>query len=81
MSSEVHKYIEEALNKNKNLFNARVINFPSDKSIDESEDIKTKNNNFWKISDKSNDDQLKAVVGICFMIGILLVMGLYSNLS
>ena len=81
MSSEVHKYIEEALNKNKNLFNARVINFPSDKSIDESEDIKTKNNIIWKISDKSNDDQLKAVIGICFMIGILLVMGLYSNLS
>ena len=81
MSSEVHKYIEEALNKNKNLFNARVINFPSDKSIDESEDIKTKNNIIWKISDKSNDDQLKAVIGICFMIGILLIMGLYSNLS
>ena len=81
MSSEVHKYIEEALNKNKNLFNARVINFPKDKSINESEDIKTKNNIIWKISDKSNDDQLKAVIGICFMIGILLVMGLYSNLS
>ena len=81
MSSEVHKYIEEALDKNKNLFNARVINFPSDKSIDEREDIKTKNNIIWKISDKSNDDQLKAVIGICFMIGILLVMGLYSNLS
>ena len=81
MSSEVHKYIEEALNKNKNLFNARVINFPSDKSIDESEDIKTKNNIIWKISDKSNDDQFKAVTGICFMIGILLLIGLYSNLS
>tara|TARA_X000000368_G_scaffold65712_1_gene46957 strand:+ start:744 stop:989 length:246 start_codon:yes stop_codon:yes gene_type:complete len=81
MSSEVHKYIEEALNKNKNLFNARVINFPSDKSIDEREDIKTKNNIIWKISDKSNDDQLKAVIGICFMIGILLIIGLYSNLS
>ena len=81
MSSEVHKYIEEALNKNKNLFNAQVINFPSDKSVDESEDIKIKNNIIWKINDKSNDDQLKAVIGICFMIGILLVMGLYSNLS
>ena len=80
MSSEVHKYIEEALNKNKNLFNARVINFPRDKSIDESEDIKTKNNIIWKISDKSNDDQLKAVVGICFMFGALILMGLYSNL-
>tara|TARA_B100000902_G_C26653565_1_gene594959 strand:+ start:206 stop:451 length:246 start_codon:yes stop_codon:yes gene_type:complete len=81
MSSEVHKYIEDALDKNKNLFNAQVISFPNDKTINESEDIKTKNDMFWKISDKSNDDQLKAVVGICFMFGTLLVVGLYSNLS
>ena len=81
MSSEVHKYIEEALNKNKNLFKAQVINFPNDKTIDESSNIKTKNDVIWEISDKSNDDQLKAVTGICFMIGILLVIGLYSNLS
>ena len=80
MSSEVHKYIEEALNKNKNLFSAQVLNFPNDKTIDESADIKIKNDMIWKISDKSNDDQLRAVTGICFMIGILLVMGLYSNL-
>ena len=80
MSSEVHKYIEEALNKNKNLFNAQVINFPNDKTIDENDDIKIKNDMIWKINDKSNDDQLRAVTGICFMIGILLVIGLYSNL-
>ena len=36
--------------------------------------------NFWKISDKSNQDQLKAVTGICFMIGSLIIMGLYSGL-
>ena len=81
MSSEVHKYIEKALNKNKNLFSAQVLNFPNDKTIDESSNIKTKNDVIWEISDKSNDDQLKAVTGICFMIGILLVIGLYSNLS
>ena len=44
MSSEVHKYIEEALDKKKNLFNAQVINFPNDKTIDQSEDIETKKN-------------------------------------
>ena len=81
MSSEVHKYIKEALNKNKNLLSAQVLNFPNDKTIDESSDIKKKNDMIWEISDKSNDDQLKAVTGICFMIGILLVVGLYSNLS
>ena len=80
MSSEVHKYIEEALNKNKNLFKAQVINFPNDKTIDESDDIKIETDMIWKINDKSNDDQLRAVTGICFMIGILLVIGLYSNL-
>ena len=37
MSSEVHKYIEEALNKNKNLFNAQVLDFPNDKTIDKCE--------------------------------------------
>ena len=57
MSSEVHKYIEEALNKNKNLFNAQVLDFPNDKTIDKSKDIKTKNDR------------------------ILLVIGLYANLS
>ena len=36
--------------------------------------------NHWKISDDSNIDQYKAVTGICFMIGILTILGLYSNL-
>ncbi len=80
MSSEVHKYIEDALDKKKNLFNARVISFPNDKTISEDEDLKTGNDTIWKISDKSNYDQLKAVIGICFMFGTLLVIGLYSNL-
>ena len=34
----------------------------------------------WKINDKSNQDQLRAIIGICFMIGALTLMGLYSNL-
>ena len=29
---------------------------------------------------KSNKDQLKAVTGICFMLGVLTIIGLYSNL-
>ena len=80
MSSEVHKHIEEALNKNKNLFNAQVISFPNDEKIDQSKDIETKKNTLiWNIGDKSNNDQFRAVVGICFMFGALIVMGLYSN--
>ena len=80
MSSEIHKHIEEALDKKENLFNARVINFPNEVKIDTSNDSKSKDNNFWRISDKSNSDQLKAVIGICFMFGTLIMMALYSTL-
>ena len=80
MSSEVHKYIEEALEKNQNLFDAEVINFPKDKKIDNIKDYKIKIGDVWSISDKSNDDQRKAVMGFCFMIGVLIITGLYSNL-
>jgi hypothetical protein len=79
MSSEVHKYIEDRLEKNANLFNAEVINFPNDTKMDSVKISKAKIDKFWKINDTSNNDQLSAVVGICFMFGALILMGLYSN--
>jgi DNA helicase IV len=79
MSSEVHKYIEDRLEKNANLFNAEVINFPNDVKVDSVKISKAKIDKFWKINDISNNDQLSAVVGICFMFGALILMGLYSN--
>ena len=79
MSSEVHKYIEDRLEKNANLFNAEVINFPNDVKVNDVKISKAKIDGFWKISDISNNDQLKAVVGICLMFGALIVIGLYSN--
>ena len=81
MSSEVHKYIEKALEKNQNLFDAEVINFPNDKKPQKNKAFKTDVYSFWKISDKTNDDQLKAVIGLCFMFGALIVIGLYSSLA
>ena len=81
MSSEVSRYIEEALKKNENLFNAEVINFPKDKKLDQVDNLKTENLSFWNIADKSNEDQLRALVGVCFMFGSLIVMGLYSSLT
>jgi hypothetical protein len=81
MSSELHKYIETAIEKRQTLINAEVINFPNDKKIDEFTNLNTNKRGFWKINDKTNDDQLKAVVGICFMFGSLILIGLYSNLS
>jgi|TARA_B100001059_G_scaffold207958_1_gene219861 hypothetical protein len=80
MSSELHKYIETAIEKKQTLLNAEVINFPNDKKADEFENFKKKKHDFWKINDKTNDDQLKAVVGICLMFGSLMLIGLYSNL-
>ena len=76
MSAELHKYIEKAIDKNKDLLNSEIINFPNDKN----KNSKFNSHNFWKINDKSNQDQLKAVTGICFMIGSLIIMGLYSGL-
>ena len=80
MSSEIHKYIETSLEKKQNLFNASVINFPSDKKLNKTHIFNIDTLDFWNISDESNKDQLKAVTGICFMLGVLIIIGLYSNL-
>ena len=76
MSSELHKYIETAIEKKKSLLNAEVINFPNKKKMD---NLKTGTHDFWQINDQSNNDQLKAVIGICFTFGSLILIGLYSN--
>ena len=80
MISEIRKYNEPTLEKKSDFFTAEVLNFPNDKKSNISKDIEINIINFWKISDKSNEDQLKAVIGICFMFGVLTLMGLYSNL-
>ena len=68
------------IHKKKNLFNADVISFPNEKKINNPNNFQVQHkSNVWKISDKSNIDQLRAVVGVCFMFIALIVMGLYSN--
>ena len=83
MSSEVHKYIEENTEKNQNLFSSEIINFPSEQKINPSKDLVVDNYKTWELYDKTNakedGDQLKAVLGICFMFSALIIMGLYSN--
>ncbi len=81
MSSELHKYIENAIEKKSNLFEAEVLDFPKDKNIKTSENFELVIKNHWKISDSSNDDQLKAVTGICLMFGFLFIVGLLANLN
>ena len=80
MSSELHKYIESAIDKKENLLNAKILNFPNDKGLNDSVSLEVNKNNHWSIKDENNIDQLKAVTGICFMIGTLTILGLYSNL-
>ena len=79
MTLEVHKFKETGLEKEKNLFNAQVISFPNELKTEE--ELKINTSGIWNINDKSNDDQLKAVTGICIMFGTLIIMGLYSNLT
>ena len=83
MSSEVHKYIQESLKKNENLFNAELIKFPSKKKIKTYKNLVTNDYKIWKLYDKTNInedfDQLKAVTGICLMFSALIIMGLYSS--
>ena len=78
MSSELQKQINLTKEKELNLFNTQVINFPKEIEIKRNQILKS--DVIWKIRDKSNNDQLKAVTGICFMLGALVLMGLYSNL-
>ena len=80
MSLKIQKYMETSLEKNKNLFNAKVISFRSEKKFNSSDNLEINTINHWSINDKSNDDQLRAIIGICFMIGALTLIGLYSNL-
>ena len=79
MSSEIHKYIETAIDNKKNLLNAEIIDFPNDYEKNNKRNLVLNPNTFWKITDKSNNDQLKAVTGICFVLAILTIAGLYSN--
>ena len=76
MSSEVHKYIETALDSKKDLFEAQLINFSSKNKIDTPDT--------WQLYNKSDinedGDQLKTVIGICFIFSTLIILGLYSSL-
>ena len=80
MSPELQKYSENVLEKKQNLLNAEVISFPNDNSLEKSKNLSSNAYNHWKINDETNEDQYKAIIGICFMFGALVLTGLYSNL-
>ena len=81
MSSELHKHIENAIDKKKNLFNAEVLDFPKDKKQNTSKNLELNKNSYWNITDNSNSDQRKAITGICLTFGFLLVTGFIANFT
>ena len=84
MSSEARQYIIEDASKKSEIFSAQLLNLPIKKKI-----LKSNSNNldkcaYWKLYDKTNihedGDQLKAVMGICLVLGVFSFIGLYSSL-
>ena len=84
MSSEVRQYIMEDATKKSEIFSAQLLKLPIKKKI-----LKTKTTNldkfaYWKLYDETNihedGDQLKAVMGICLVLGVFSFIGLYSSL-
>ena len=84
MSSEVRQYIIEDATKKSENFSAQLLKLPIKKKI-----LKSNSNNldkcaYWKLYDKTNihedGDQLKAVTGICLVLGVFSFIGLYSSL-
>ena len=84
MSSVVRQYIIEDASKKSEIFSAQLLNLPIKKKI-----LKSNSNNldkcaYWKLYDKTNihedGDQLKAVTGICLVLGVFSFIGLYSSL-
>ena len=82
MSTKLRENIKKFTDET--FYDAEIIDFPKDKIPENGNLFETEKNYIWKLYDKNNvnedDDQLRAVTGICFMFAILLVLGLYSNL-
>ena len=84
MSSEVQQYIIEDASKKSEIFSAQLLKLPIKKKILKSKTTNIDKCAYWKLYDKTNihenGDQLKAVTGICLVLGIFSFIGLYSTL-
>ena len=83
MSSEVQQYIIEDASKKSEIFSAQLLKIPIGKKLLKSK-TSLKECEFWKLYDKKSihedGDQLKAVTGICLVLGTFSFIGLYSSL-
>ncbi len=84
MSSEVRQYIIEDAYKKSEIFSAQLLKLPIKKKILKSKVTNLDKSAYWKLYDKTNihedGDQLKAVTGICLVMGVFSFIGLYSTL-
>ena len=84
MSSEVRQYIIEDASKKSEIFSAQLLKLPIKKKILKSKTTNLDKCAYWKLYDKTNfhedGDQLKAVTGICLVLGVFSFIGLYSSL-
>ena len=84
MSSEIRQYIIEDASKKSEIFRAQVLKLPIKKKFLTSKTSNIDKCDYWKLYDKTNvhedGDQLKAVTGICLVLGVFSVIGLYSSL-
>ena len=84
MSSEVRQFIIEDASKNSEIFSAQLLKLPIEKKILKSKTTNLDKFAYWKLYDKTNihedGDQLKAVTGICLVLGVFSFIGLYSSL-
>ena len=84
MSSEIRQYIIEDASKKSEIFSAQLLKLNIKKKILKSKTTNLDKSAYWKLYDKTNmhedGDQLKAVTGICLVLGVFSVIGLYSSL-
>ena len=84
MSSEIRQYIIEDASKKNEIFSAQLLKLPLKKKILKSNATNLDKCVYWKLYDKTSihedGDQLKAVTGICLVLGVFSFIGLYSSL-
>jgi len=84
MSSEVRQYIIEDAYRKSEIFSAQLLKLPIKKKILKSKATNLNKSTYWKLYDKTNihedGDQLRAVTGICLVMGVFSFIGLYSTL-
>ena len=84
MISEVRQYIIEDASKKSEIFRVQVLKLPIKKKFLTSKTSNIDKCDYWKLYDKTNvhedGDQLKAVTGICLVLGVFSFIGLYSSL-